>query len=279
MNVIHHYPSYVGFGLGIGIYDDDPVHTYLYRDPYFHDVWGGNVYVSTNNDDPDIIYLDRQPDNDVIMADNVYVGGGGSPRGTVSGSEGTIIIGHGADEQSQPAQVGANQTTVPVPETRLDRAYVAFLQGEYAEAQKQSLQAMLEENHEGIAHLMYGLSSFAHGDYELAASAIEKAIQENDDVLQAPLDIRSLYADVDELETQINQLLEYRDKNPASRDAQFVLAYVLYAAELPERAFLEVNKLVQAYPYYDAYVSLATAVSEVIDINALDESIGFDRQP
>jgi thioredoxin-like negative regulator of GroEL len=122
---------------------------------------------------------------------------------------------------------------------------VAFREGNYDEARNAFVRAVLADERDGYAKLLYGLTSFATGDYAVAAVSWRRALLTSDMLIDRPPDVRYLYEDEAAFRSQFDALTRIASERPDDRDVNFVLAYLLYATGEAERAATLFDRLAE----------------------------------
>jgi hypothetical protein len=95
---------------------------------------------------------------------------------------------------------------------------------------------------------MYGLANFALGDFELATEGVLRAISTDSRLLREPLSVRSLYQDQKVFESHLSALTDHVADHAESGGLQVTLAYILFAAEEPDRAWFIINDIARQNP-------------------------------
>ena len=236
-----------------GYYGLDYYYPSMYRS--YTPVYGSAWYAQDFDDDQDVYYTN-----------NVYLGG--ETEGANAGEQGSIafvstpqasttapIIGSAAGPgvgAASPAPVGAatveDASAAQGEPTLVDLGNAAFNEGDYNEAVRYYVGAVLADDNDGIARLFYGLAQFALGDYDLAAMGMRRALVVMPDLIDRPIDLRSLYPDLETFESHVNKVVRFVNENPSGTNALFVLGYVYYASAQPEPAVSTLRKLTDLDP-------------------------------
>lgn len=166
----------------------------------------------------------------------------------------------------------AAMTTTPAPATPspawqkyMDEGLAAYQAGRFDDAQRSYMRAIVADDRHALSSLLFGYANFAVGSYDLSAAAVQRALETDPGLLRAPLDIRSLYSDPAVLESQVASLNAYIAAHPGAGDAQFVLAYVLFAAEQPDRAWFIVSDLAKQNPDDPLLKEFQASIGAVIE--------------
>lgn len=116
----------------------------------------------------------------------------------------------------------------------LGEGNLAFSEGRYEDARRVYVRAMLIDERDGYAKMLYAWANFALGDYQLAATAIRRALLTSPDLVRYPIDIRLHYRDLVALEGQVGALQAHVAANPSDREAGLLLGYLFYSiGDLP----------------------------------------------
>lgn len=171
--------------------------------------------------------------------------GGGSARytGTIynSGGDGTVDIFDSSDASStgQPVSVNGMVSGGVTPSDRMTFAQQgseAFYMGRYDEARRLYIRAVLSDDRNGVTVLLYAFANFATGDYEVASDALRRAIALDPSLIESPVDVRSLYGSSDSFESDLDKLVYHLQVRLHDNDALFLLAYLYYCTEQPEKS-------------------------------------------
>ena len=256
----YYYPSDGYYGLD---YYPTRYHTYTtvyHRDPYWgsFDDDGASV---TNN-----IYIGDE-------AEEVMSGQGGgvayisAPQ--TSGVEPIIEVGPPLPTAGTTAEPSA-EPGLPEP-TLVDLGNAAFNDGAYDEAVRYYIGAVLTDDQDGIARLFYGLAEFALGDYDLAATGMRRALVVLPDLIERPIDLRSLYPDLGTFESHLNKLVRFVNEHPKGTNALFVLGYVYYASAQPELAAATMRSLTELDPTDELAAKVRDASVQVLSVDPSTE--------
>lgn len=221
----HSYYPWFGFSY-ISAYQYEPVYPYYYDDGYY------GAYV-----EPPPYYAEPPPG----YPDGYYVPEGGAdvydapPTGYKSVPAPVPPVGIDGGLAGPPGPYGDGSPTavVPTDSTLVDEGTKAFRAGQYEESRSLFIRAILADERDGFAKLMYGLSSFALGDYAVAAVSMRRALLTSDLLVEKPIDVRMLYDDTTVFDAQLNRLTTAVFDKPDDRDAKFVKAYVMFSIGLP----------------------------------------------
>jgi tetratricopeptide (TPR) repeat protein len=150
-------------------------------------------------------------------------------------------------EPSAPVAVDAQ----PEPEISplMEEGHAALRQSRYHDAQRFFLQAALEDKEDGFASLLYGVASFALGDYEISHIAIRRALESTPELLNDPIDLRVLFAGESELRDHLNRLADRATHiSPPNVDHQFLLAYLYFSSGDPTAAAAVMENVLSEQP-------------------------------
>jgi tetratricopeptide (TPR) repeat protein len=254
--VSHYYPTY-----GYSSYDYYYPSTYLSYTPAYVSDW--------RTDDFD--------DQDVYYTNNIYIGD--ETEEVTTGGQGSIaVVSTPQVQQTAPVVGSAIQPSVqaeaaeapPAAEqepTLVDIGNAAFNEGDYQEAIRYYVGAVLANDDDGIARLFYGLSQFAIGDYDLAAMGMRRALVVMPDLIDRPIDLRSLYPDLETFESHLAKLVRFVEENPRGTNAMFVLGYVYYASAQPELAVPTLRKLTDLDPNDKEAAQVRNAAISVLSVD------------
>ncbi|MCH8821645.1 hypothetical protein IID23_03940 [Patescibacteria group bacterium] len=259
-----YYSSYYSVGLGSSYYGSS-----YYAYPYSS---SSVVYYSDN-------LYDRGYDDydiDVYGTTNVYIGDGSvgyaSPGGDslsdiqyeqvapYQESSPPVLEAPPSDPPAVPIEAApsdqpeaqssvepdANQASSAEP--FFNRGYRAFVAGNYEEAVERYTDALLAGEERGLSSLMYGVSAFALGEYATAGAAVRRSVLLRPDLIESPIDLRSMYADPMVLDGQLGRLANFVRLNASNRSAKFLLAYLHFAALQPEYTVTLAAELTKADP-------------------------------
>jgi tetratricopeptide (TPR) repeat protein len=126
--------------------------------------------------------------------------------------------------------IAENQGWGPI----LGEGNLAFSEGRYEDARRVYVRAMLIDERDGYAKMLYAWANFALGDYQLAATATRRALLTSPDLVRYPSDIRLHYRDLVALEQQVDALQSHVAAHPSDREAGLLLGYLFYSiGDLP----------------------------------------------
>jgi hypothetical protein len=187
-------------------------------------------------------------------------------------------------EGKVPVQVEP-QERIPVNNALLAQAARTFKEGDYEQARRLLVQAVLSEADNGFAELAYALGHFAVGEYEAAAEAVRRGAALVPDVIDLPIDVVRQYGNASDFERHLAALRSYATGHPQDQNAWFLLGYMLYSSGRPEeagRAFERAAKLNPSDAYAAVYRDAASRVKpkppEEAKQEAADQSPNADAE-
>jgi len=173
---------------------------------------------------------------------------------------------YAAPESVSPpvGETNSASESAPIEPTLVDQGNAAFNAGEYERAGRLYLSAVLADQNTEIARLFYGLAQFALGDYELAATAMRRAILIGSDMIERPVDLRSIYPDLQTFENHVERLYTFVSEHPGDRNALFLLGFVHYASAHPDQAVTYLRTLTDLDPTDELAIKIRDRAAEVI---------------
>lgn len=105
----------------------------------------------------------------------------------------------------------------------------AFSDGDFEKARSLFARAMLVDERDGYAKLLYAYANFALGEFDLAATALRRALLTTTDLIDRPLDPRSLYSDQIQWKAHLSSLAKESAARGNDINRTFLLAYLRYA--------------------------------------------------
>ncbi len=245
-----------GFGrIGYGYYGSCHRPVYVYSYPYFLPTYAYPYSAST--------YLTYFPDTVARYDDSsAYAYPNGALASYVNSPAGTS-----GEALSVPAPSDTEPTTY-----QLDPAVVeavgegnrAFAVGQYDDARQAYIRAVLLDGHDGTAKLLYGLASFAAGEFRVAATAVRRALIATPDLIDYPFNIVALYEDQAQFNQQLETLSRFVGTNPQDRDAVLLLGYLQYASGGAAEAQIIFAALADADPTDDLNAFLRDAATRAM---------------
>ena len=197
--------------------------------------WYGYTFASVYVQEPYVRYAYTDP---VYYADNTSVLYADGISTVIYGSEtaGSPVdaysngVAPGATPGNEAASSGAATSSGdsgwgPV----VGPGVVAFQAGRYDEARRAFSRAMIEDDRNGYAAMLYAWTDFALGEFELAANSIRRGLSATPELIDFPIDVRTLYSDVLALEGQLARLRDQVLDRPEDTNARLVYAYLLYS--------------------------------------------------
>jgi len=220
---------------------------YAYATPYYYDYWpyssslyyGGYYPGTVTYSEPG--YATTYPT--YSNYDQTYVPPATAPveQGPTDTSVNTYETGPSTatvtPENPQPSEEESapqyQSLTATGADTAVAEGNAAFRDGKFDDARQAYSRAVLGDERDGYAKVLYAAANFAAGDYKVAATAIRRALLTTPELVTYPIDVRSLYADPTTLYGQMDGLAKYLSSNPEDRDAALVLAYLHYSIGEP----------------------------------------------
>jgi Flp pilus assembly protein TadD len=140
----------------------------------------------------------------------------------------------------------------------------AFAAGRYGDARRAYVRAVLFDENDGTAKLLYGLATFAEGDFGVAATALRRALATTPDLIDYPFNIVALYGNGAGFNEQLSALARYIGANPEDREAILLLAYLRYASGEAAEAQVMFGALADADPTDSLVVFLRDAATRAM---------------
>jgi len=145
-----------------------------------------------------------------------------------------------ADASTPPATVEqlagppyAAEPTAP-ENVLLSRGHAAFKAGDFDQARGLYARAMLMDERDGYAKLLFAAANFASGDYQVAETALRRAVMTTPRLLDFPVDLRGLFAQPAIWDQHLRDLAQYVLKTPKDLSAAMLLAFLHYSTgDLP----------------------------------------------
>jgi len=146
---------------------------------------------------------------------------------------------------------GASQTLDAAGEKQIAvvmEGNAAFTAGRFEDARAAYAKAVMNDERDGYAKVLYGWSNFALGNYDVAADSIRQALMTTPDLVNYPQDVRTLYSDRAVLDRQSEDLLRFMSNNPGDGQARFLWGYLLYSIGEAESASGTFRSMADADP-------------------------------
>ena len=216
---------------------------YAYYAPLY-----GYSYVSAYAYEP---YVTRIYDDGGYTVDRSYA---------PSPAAGQVVVDPSATQAAtQPVEAapagGYQPLTEAISGSLVGEGNAAFAAGKYDDARRMYVRAVLADERDGYAKLLYAVANFALGDYELAATALRRALLTTPQLIDNPVDVRTLYTDPAALDAQLAALEAYVDARAADHEAMLLFGYLLFSRGVADRAASLFERLAAADPS-DSPVSL-----------------------
>ncbi len=124
----------------------------------------------------------------------------------------------------------------------------AFAAGRYDEARHLYMRAVLADDTDGYAKLFYALANLAAGEYGAAATAVRRALEAAPELIDDPIDLRTVYSDASVLDEHLAALSRLAEAQPGDQEARFLLGYLHYATGKPQEALTFMQSVADASP-------------------------------
>jgi len=135
---------------------------------------------------------------------------------------------------------GAETTPSPAP-ALVEKGNEAMRAGRYEEARDWHARAMLADEQDGFAKLFYAMSNLGLGQFDIAASAMRRALMDAPELIDYPIDLRTVYDDASVVTTQMQDLIRVRSERGSDAELTFLLGYLYYATGDPQSAVSTLN--------------------------------------
>jgi cytochrome c-type biogenesis protein CcmH/NrfG len=140
----------------------------------------------------------------------------------------------------------------------------SFAAGRYGDARRAYVRAVLLDENDGTAKFLYGLATFAEGDFGVAATAVRRALATTPDLIDYPFNIVALYGDEVRFNEQVGALSRYVGANPENLDAVLLLGYLQFASGGAAKAQLVFAALADADPTDSLVIFLRDAATRAM---------------
>jgi len=140
------------------------------------------------------------------------------------------------DGVGPPLDWAGERTPLPGEPTAVGDGLRAFRANDFETARNAFVRGVLLDDRDAYAKFLYGLASFAQGDYAVAAISWRRAAQADELFLSRPPDVRLLYGNVHAFESQLDELSRVAMDRLHDLDTRFALAYLFYATGEPRIA-------------------------------------------
>ncbi len=269
-----YYPWYgwgYGYGYGLGVsyglgYSYPSVY---YAEPYVSTVYSEPTYVPQYSDTE---YVTPPDEPATAMYGSPPVDQAGSVQPTVPNTQLPTI------SNTQPQEGVDNYQSLAGDESHravVTKGNEAFAAGRYDDARGLYARAVMSDERDGYAKVLYAWANFALGNYEVAAAALRRGLLTTPDLVDYPLDLRTLYPDLEILDRQRDDLKRFIAGNPGHREAQFVWGYLLYSTGEAGPAESVFNSLESA----DKNDTLMSLLGDAAARNARGKTTPSVRQP
>ncbi len=181
--------------------------------------------------EPETVYIEREPETVVVYTDDAYTDDALlAPPPVVPAQQ------YAPSPPAQAPEAGPYQPIGGATQSVVQEGVDAFAAGHYDQAQKFFIEAVMADERDGYAKLLYGFAAFASGDYKLAGITLRRSLRTSEVLIYQPLDVRTLYPNQSAFQMHRHALQTYVVDHPQDRDAKFALAYLFYATAKPEVA-------------------------------------------
>lgn len=214
--------------------------------------------------------LDQYPDSGSTAAP-----AGGADDASATSVEGAAHVDGAAGAKGASAPPGEDPSlptgpAQPEDSERIPDAVLghrAFQSGQFEEARSIYIRGVLEDDTDGHAKLFFGLANYALGKYDVASIAIRRALSVTPELINRPLDVRSMYPDADVYEAHLATLQNHVEANPEDRGARFLLGFIHYGSARPETALALFKQLADADPEDELAAAMRDSAARVIPPN------------
>ncbi len=242
----HHYPYAYYYNHYRPIY-----YSYPYYEPFY-----GYSYRSLYYERP---YIYRSYAADDYYYDDGYYAD--APVESYDDSVDGAAAAQSAASRTEP--LGPYPTLPGVQDQSLvGQGSTAFAEGRFDEARSFFARAMLADERDGHPKLLYAMANFALGDYEVAATALRRALLTTSTLLEYPPDVRAFYGDVSLWDAHLSGLAAYAAANRARRSEQLLLSYLYFATGDTGRALVHLAPITQSDPTDDVAALLLDALTK-----------------
>lgn len=255
-------------GCGLGYYGGYYRPAYLYTYPYFVPTYGYGYATSgyVAYYPQAVTRYDYAPTyTDTTYSAPLQTYAAGPATGYSPYSSTTTTPGDAYAIQPQPeAETTATRQPDPMVLAAVGEGNDAFAAGRYADARRAYVRAVLIDENDGAAKLLYGLATFAEGDFAVAATAVRRALITTPDLIDYPFNIVALYGNEGGFNEQLSALARYIGANPEDREAILLLAYLRYASGEAGEARIMFGALADADPRDSLVVFLRDAATRAM---------------
>lgn len=172
---------------------------------------------------------------------------------TGTGTDFGPLSGESAHGQPDPMVVAAIQ-----------EGNAAFSGGRNSDARRSYVRAVLLDEKDGVAKLLYALASLAEGDVSVGSTALHRALVTNPDLIEYPFNIAAMYRSPDRFADQLVILTKHIGSHPEDRDAVLMLSYLHYASGGAEQARVLLGAMVDADPNDELALLLRDAADRAL---------------
>ncbi len=198
----HYYHDYYPIHYGYPLYAVP--YGYTYTSVYYTDPYAYRYY------DRDVNYVDRYDDLD-------------------RGYDGQAVE-EGPPPPDQAARRVMQDLTAVGDDTLVGQGNAAFVGGRYAEARRLYISAVLLDERDGHAKLLYAFANFAVGDHSVAGVALRRALLTTSSLIEYPPDVRLLYPNHSIFESHLDGLARSVASQQDNYPAKLLLGYLYFAS-------------------------------------------------
>ncbi len=145
------------------------------------------------------------------------------------------------EAEQRLARIKLTNSTSPAKDTSVDASLKAeqldkllqkglqlFKENKIDEAKQMFKEGILLDTGSGIAHILYGHSLFASGDYALATKALRRGLRLNNDLVSSQMDLKEFYGQPGILTQQTAKLETWIKYHPQNLETMFLLGYIYF---------------------------------------------------
>jgi len=137
-------------------------------------------------------------------------------------------------------------------------------QGKYYRAADAYTLASIYKPDDPLAYAGKSHALFAAGEYMSSALFLSRALEIFPEYAQLKIDLEAMVGDIDKLETRVVDVEEWLERSNAA-ELQFLLAYVYYQMDRPERAKEAIDAAYEKMPMAPPVITLKKAIYEHIN--------------
>lgn len=232
----YYYPRWYDYGggyVGIGIYDTPVVYQdveVVYTDPVVRERQVvTEPYYGTPPTESQQSYVD--PNTGEVM--------GTMTRIEPATPDTATIVPQAEGGSTEDATEASPSPAPPL----VEKGNEAMRAGRYEEARGWHARAMLADEQDGFAKLFYAMSNLGLGQFDVAASAMRRALMDAPELIDYPIDLRTVYEDASVMTKQMQDLIRVRSERGSDAELTFLLGYLYYATGDPQSAVSTLSDL------------------------------------